>query len=172
MKKTQREMCEDAILSPARRFHAFMAIMNGPNPMTDDEMIKMAETYPDRYGFMKAYVGKFKNNKERDLYDLIPALGEMYGEVHEATGCCIAGWGCFIASITDAPGSGKIKTDPIMVRIHEEGFRIDVENPKLDGQRELAKNRCYEWLQEVAKERGLRLVTTEVVNGKVKLVLW
>lgn len=57
--RAQRKMCEDAELAPARRYHAFMGIMQGPNPLTDAELIALAEKYPDRYGFFRAYVGKF-----------------------------------------------------------------------------------------------------------------
>lgn len=158
-KKTQKEMCEDAILGPARRFHAFMGIMNGPNPLTDAELVTLAEKYPERYGFFKAYVGKFTNpDDNRDLYDLTLREDEIMGEYHDATHCSIEGWGCYVASMKTP--DGKLET-------HEESF------PRGDPpKRQEALTKCAEWLIGLARRYGKRLVTTEVKNGKYKLVLW
>lgn len=54
----QRYMSDNASLAPARRWHAFMHIQAGPNPITSDEMRLLAAKYPDRYGFMLAYTDK------------------------------------------------------------------------------------------------------------------
>lgn len=54
----QKRMSENATLAPARRYHAFVAIQAGPNPITPAEMRLLAARYPDRYGFMLAYVDR------------------------------------------------------------------------------------------------------------------
>jgi hypothetical protein len=35
------------------KLHAFAEIQAGPNPLSDDERRRLADKYPERYGFMR-----------------------------------------------------------------------------------------------------------------------
>jgi hypothetical protein len=51
----QFRMCDTAATAPAKRWEAFMEIMNGPNSLTDDEIRALALRRPE-YSFVLAYL--------------------------------------------------------------------------------------------------------------------
>lgn len=106
-----------------------------------------------------------------DPYEMVAKPGEMYGKIHDATKCCIDGWGAIIASVCEGPAAGgtKLKFQPGLDNVHEEGFPLGY--PAL---REDAEKSALKWLKKTAKARGLKLklyvVPPEGHAGKVKLV--
>jgi len=45
----------------AERYRVFMEIMEGPNPLTDDEIRKLIEKRPAYYGFLDAFLSNKEN---------------------------------------------------------------------------------------------------------------
>ena len=108
--------------------------------------------------------------KRRDPFDLTPREGELYGKIHDATRCCIDGWGGYVASVCK-PGSTDLlfENHRAMHNVHEEGFR---RGDPLDAAEAYAK--ALKWLKKTARSRGLKLMLfqhpPEGHAGKVKLV--
>lgn len=61
----------------------------------------------------------------------------MYGEAHDATRCCVEGFSCWVASITDARG------EALLYHGRYEGIR------EFDTEAE-----CIAWLEAEARKRG------------------
>ena len=51
----QREMCQNADRRVLETCKAFNEIMTGPNPLTPDEVRKLIDKRPDRYGCLEAW---------------------------------------------------------------------------------------------------------------------
>lgn len=60
--KTQLRMCRDAERRLFERNRAFLDMINDPvNPLTNSDLKRLIERWPERYGMYSGFIGKLKD---------------------------------------------------------------------------------------------------------------